>query len=136
MKLRNIVIFTATLLFLLPGTVFSMQSAHFRISPTVMSCGGGIMTSASFSALTVLGQPTPLMDQDLAPASDSFILYPGYLYAFSTGTFCPWDLSDPLDGDVDGQDLYDFIDLYGSPGGYDATHLPDFSTEFGRDDCF
>lgn len=131
MKLRTIVIFTATLLFLMPGTVFSMQSDHFRISPMVMSGGGGIMTSESFRAHTVLAQPTPLMDQDMAPASESFILYPGYLYAFSTGSFCPWDLSSPPDGDVDGQDLYQFIE-----DNFGPEFFEEFSTEFGRDDCF
>lgn len=136
MKPICIAMMTATLLFLFTGMAFSMQSAHFKMSPTVMSGGGGTMASESFSVHTVLGQPTPIMDQDMEPVSHSFILYPGYLYAFSTGEICAWDLSEPLDGDVDGQDLYYFIYRYGDPGGYDAAHLPDFSTEFGRDDCF
>ena len=136
MKLIRIAMGTAIVFLLFTGMAFSMLSEHFKISPSVMSGGGGTMASASFRAHTVLGQPTPLMDQYLEPVSPSFILYPGYLYAFSTGDFCVWDLTEPLDGDVDGQDLYYFIYRYGYPGGYDATHLPHFSNEFGRNDCF
>ena len=54
------------------------------------------------------------------------------MYTLATGSFCPWDLSSPMDGDVDGLDLYQY--LY---DGIDNTlYLEDFSGEFGRNDCF
>ncbi len=115
------------------GTALAMQSANFRLTPSVMSGGGGMMSSASFRAHTVLGQPTPIMDQDMAPGSSNFTLYPGFLYALSSPSFCLWD-NEP-DGDVDGLDLYNFIPGY-NDGSFGPAELLDFSGQFGKDDCF
>ncbi len=111
------------------GQVSAMQSTNYKITASVMSSGGGTMTSASFVSNAVLGQPSPIADQDETPVSASYDLYPGYLYTLVSGSFCGWDLN-PSDGDVDGLDLYLFID------GFDVTeYIEDFSGEFGRTGC-
>lgn len=112
------------------GSVFSMESESFKITTSVMSGGGGGMSSASFKSNSVLGQPTSIMEQGLVSGSSSFNLYSGFFYTLVSDSFCPWDLSTPLDGDTDGLDLYRFVF-----DGYDAIFQEGFSNEFGRNNC-
>ncbi len=131
MTIKPVFLTAVCLCFIWAGQVPAMQSTNYKITTSVMSSGGGTMTSASFVSSAVLGQPSPIADQDATPTSDSYDLYPGYLYTLVSGSVCIWDLSSPFDGDVDGLDLHLFIDYE-----YDTTqYLEGFSGEFGRTDC-
>jgi len=103
----------------------AMGSANFTIPTSVMSGGGAPMGSGSFQSNGTLGQPSPL--QPAPAASTNFDLYPGFWYTMFISN-CIWDL-DPVDGDVDGSDLYRFIDSHG------ASDIENFGSEFGRTDC-
>lgn len=109
------------------GSVFAMSSDNFQITTSVMAGGGGQMSSPVFSSHTVLGQPSPIMEQGLVPFSDNYDLYSGFLYTLFSASFCLWDNNQ--DGDVDGLDLIDFLDVY------DVIELEDFADQFGRTDC-
>lgn len=100
-----------------------MGSANYRITTSVISGGGGTMSSSSYQMVSTLGQPSPLMDPSNPPYSLSYDLYPGFWYTLGAGTCeyintfaasfgsvvgdanycaaCDFD----KDGDVDGYDL-------------------------------
>lgn len=128
MKQKNLFPFIFGLVFLWAGTAGAMSSNSFKITPMVISGGGGQMASGSFSTLTVLGQPSPVMESGMEPSSTQYYLYPGYIYTFAAGSFCSRD--NDQDGDVDGLDLYEFTNPF------DSTHLGEFVDQFGRTDCF
>lgn len=108
----------------------SMTSSHFQISTSVMSGGGGTMSSPGFTVNAILGQPTPIPLQGDYPLSADFRLYPGYMYTIPTLS-CFGDFN--VDGDVDGEDVNTFI--IGYPGAFSPEDLIRFASEFGKDDC-
>lgn len=57
-----------------------MQSTNYRITTTVVSGGGGPMSSASFQANGTIGQPTPIMEDGMDPFSNNYGLLPGFWY--------------------------------------------------------
>jgi hypothetical protein len=126
MKIKlSILVFVMGLLFIFSGNAFSrMYSTSYSITSSVISSGGTPMGSANFQANSTLGQPSPTA----IATSTGYDLYAGFWYTITING-CIWDL-DP-DGDVDGFDLYQFI----NPP-YDASDIENFGTEFGRTDCF
>jgi len=117
-------------LLLMPSiSLASMASAHFQIKTSVISGAGGRTGSPGYSTDSVMGQPTPLMLQNVPPVSPGFSLFPGYLYTLKTSCF--GDLNG--DGDVDGSDLHIF--RIGFPGSFDTDDLIKFANEFGKTDC-
>ena len=121
--------FIVTVLLILMGlpclSDAGISSTSYAIPTSVMSGGGAPMGSGSFQSNGTLGQPSPL--QPAPAASTNFDLYPGFWYTMFISN-CIWDL-DPVDGDVDGLDLYRFIDSHG------ASDIENFGSEFGRTDC-
>ena len=96
-------ILITTLLFLsaavIPAlAVAEMSSTNYRISPTVLSGGGGTMSSASFQAIITLGQPTPVVDC----SSSSYGLYTGF-WNIVTKLVATGDIND--DGTLDLTDV-------------------------------
>lgn len=130
MQSRLITILAVTLLALFPITASAaMSSTNYRITTTVMSGGGGVMASASYQLTGTLGQPSPLVEDPLFPPSSlSYEMLTGFWYTLGGG--CIWDI-EPLvgDGDVDGADLYEFINAF------DPANVPSFADEFGRAGC-
>ena len=55
------------------------QHPAIAITTTVMSGGGGPMTSANYQMSGTVGQSSPLMDQGMDPYSDNYGLLPGFL---------------------------------------------------------
>jgi hypothetical protein len=100
----------------------NMSSASYRIPTSVVSGGGAPMGSVNFKTNATIGQSAPLA----FTSSTNFRLYPGFWYTLSH-TYCRWDSNS--DGDVDGLDLYQFIDPY------DDLELESFTEQFGRTDC-
>jgi hypothetical protein len=122
----------ALLLVLAHSTGAEMQSDNYRIPTAVFSGGGATVSSTSYKTNSTLGQPSPLMDTNNPPYSDSYNNYPGFWYTVDAGLYgCLWDLDEPPDGDVDGIDLAEFI-----AGSFDENALEGFATEFGSIDCF
>ena len=133
-KMKNFLVLTMSLtsimvLMILTGFTCAsgaaMTSDHYAIPTSVMSCGGITMSSETFRNTSTLGQASPLT----IASSDHFALYPGFWYTLSE-EICIWDIADPADGDVDGLDLYQFI----NPP-YNASDIESFGSEFGREDC-
>ncbi len=109
-------------------TFADMESENYKIPSSVVSGGGGSMSSTSYDINSTLGQPSPLMDPDDSPWSTNYYLYPGFQYtidailsggvdvaafALAFGSIstdanynilCDFD----GDGDVDGNDLAAF----------------------------
>ncbi len=112
-----------------PEAFAGMQSGSYAITTTVVSGGGGAMTSPSYTLQATIGQPSPLLDQTDPPYSTTYDLYPGFWYTLSgTSPVCAdlaafaaafGSLDEDLnfniycdidsDGDVDGSDLSEFI---------------------------
>ena len=100
-----------------------MSSANYAITASVVSGGGGAMTSDNYETNTTLGQSSPLMDSGNPPYSESYDLYPGFWYTLEAGgcenlsSFAaPYGFVNPGmpcdfdgDGDVDGSDLAEFV---------------------------
>jgi hypothetical protein len=63
-----------------PQIMAAIGSDNFYIQVSVFSCGGSIITSASYKQESVIGLPSPLADQDEPTFSDSYDLYPGFWY--------------------------------------------------------
>lgn len=105
-----------------------MASDNYRIPTSVLSGGGGGMSSTNYQMISTMGQPSPLMDQANPPYSTSFALFPGFWYTLGAGVVTCDDLETfaaafgsvigdanycaacdfDEDGDVDGIDLWDF----------------------------
>ena len=115
---------------LLPGhAAAAMSSDNYRITTTVVSGGGGPMASDNYKMNATLGQPSPLIDPAHPPVSTYYEMLTGFWYTLGG---CRWDIDPPLggDGDVDGADLYEYLNAY------DPMTLPAFAAEFGRIGCF
>ena len=126
MKIKIFILFFVMgLLFFFSGNAFSrMHSTSYSITSSVMSGAGIPMASTGFQTHSTLGQSSPV-----APvSSENYDLYAGFWYTMTTSG-CIWDLEP--DGDVDGFDLYQFI----NPP-YNASDIESFGSEFGRTDCF
>lgn len=67
---------TLLLCLLVSGANAEMSSTSFRIPTSVMSSGGNTMSSANFSMLSTLGQPSALG----SGSSTGYISYSGFLY--------------------------------------------------------
>jgi len=102
-----------------------MSSTNYTIKTSVVSGGGAPIFSSGYYSNGTLGQTIasePLLSAD-------YDLYSGFWYTVFPG-LCIWDLY-PVDGDVDGSDLFRFI----NPP-FDASGIDDFASEFGRTECF
>ena len=127
-KIIWLAVMAALFLGLVNPAFSGMQSANFRIPTSHFPGGGASMGSADFKMQSSSGQSSPLLDATNPPYSSSYELYPGYWYTLSAGMadcnlaafssafgslsgdgnyslMCDFD----EDGDVDGSDLYDFI---------------------------
>lgn len=115
------------ILCLVKPALCEMGSANYRITTSVISGGGGTMssTAGNYQMTSTLGQPSPLMQASNPPSSPLFSLYPGFWYTLGAGVetceyldvfalafgsvagdtnYCAaCDFDD--DGDVDGSDL-------------------------------
>ncbi len=100
-----------------------MSSASYSIKSSVFPGGGAPMMSASFRNNDTIGQT--IASEPVS--SSTYDLYPGFWYTMNTSC-CIWDIEP--DGDVDGIDLYLFI----NPP-YSASDIEGFGFEFGRTDC-
>jgi hypothetical protein len=128
MNLKNFVAVLGLLLFFSYGQgEAQMSSTNYRITTTVMSCGGTPMGSFNFQMNSTLGQPSPLMEQGMGPYSDTYGLLPGFWYTIGADSGCLYDYLN--DGDVDGADLAEFMNAVSS------SELAAFALEFGRVDC-
>ncbi len=79
-------------LMLMPASVLAgSASSSFAIPSSVISGGGGAMSSGSFQASGVTGQPTPIMDADNIPSppqSSGFNNLPGFYYTLAAAAGC------------------------------------------------
>lgn len=101
-----------------------MSSTRYTITTNVISGGGSPMNSTNFQMNSTLGQPSPL-----TPAvSINFNSNPGFWHTILIA-YCLWDIYSDDDGDLDGLDLYRFLNPF------DGSDLEGFSKEFGRTDC-
>ena len=119
-----LLVFGVIITLALPGFA-AMESENYSIKTSVMSSGGVPMRSASFKSNHSLGQ-TLISDP---VSSEGYDLYAGFWYTIAT-IGCIWDL-EPADGDVDGFDLFQFV----NPP-HNASDIESFSSEFGRTYCF
>lgn len=73
---KNIFLLTPclVLIFFMSNAYAEMTSANYKITTTVISGGGGAMSSQNYSLVSTLGQPTPLGQS----SSTSFALEPGF----------------------------------------------------------
>lgn len=127
MKMKIWLLVSGIIIGLLQPGLASMSSPNYSIKTSVMSSGGGPMTSTVFKTDSTLAQP--VISEPLI--SLGYDLYSGFWYTMST-TGCIWDLEpDTGDGDVDGLDIFRFIDQ-----AHEASLIQDFAFEFGRTDCF
>lgn len=85
------------------------------------------MASANFQTNATLGQPSPVTQA----FSSNYEILPGFWQTLIQPG-CLWDFI--FDDDVDGLDIYEFIEGIETPG-YNNTDLRSFSLEFGRTDC-
>ena len=122
------------------GASTAMHGSTYSITTSVISGGGGVMTSDSYQMQATIGQPSPLMEQTSPPYSAFHDLYPGFWYTLDVGPACATmaiftasfgsmegDINYCVlcdfdrDGDVDGSDLYNFtLDI---PGTYSDESL-------------
>lgn len=83
---------------LVPVANGGMSSTSYRIPTMVMSGGGGIMSSGSFSLVSTIGQSSPLGNG----SSDNYRLDPGYWYTVLIGFVV---------GDINGDGIADLKDV-------------------------
>ncbi len=78
MRKTKILLIVQTVLFCLfaAGANAEMSSTSYKIPTSVISGGGNTMSSANFSMLSTLGQPSALG----SGSSTGYIGYPGFLY--------------------------------------------------------
>ena len=104
-----------------------MSSTNYQIPTTVISGGGGPMSSDILDLNGTIGQSTPLEPEAPAQSDDSYLFFPGFWYTvYRAGC---WGDFEPADGDVDGADLAEFVD------NFDEVYLSMFASEFGRINC-
>jgi len=128
------------------NAVAQMESENFRITTSVISGGGGPMSSDSYQSNSTIGQPTPLEPNPPAQGPTQYLNYPGFWYTVDLGLIndCLADLDG--DGDVDGGDFIVFAaefdtctsDCNGDfelDNDVDTEDLALFASEFGKDDC-
>jgi len=60
------------------GASTAMHGSTYSITTSVISGGGGVMTSDSYQMQATIGQPSPLMEQTSPPYSAFHDLYPGF----------------------------------------------------------
>ena len=129
MTVRVFIILLGIVFFIgVSGAGAEMSSTNYKIPYSVFSGGGGYKNSSNFESEDTLGQPSPLMEDELAPSSTNYINHPGFwnLVAAANRT-CPGDYE--WDYDVDGVNLYDFlVDDQG-------VSISDFALNFGKIDC-
>ncbi|MDX2441160.1 MAG: hypothetical protein QNK40_11500 [Desulfobacterales bacterium] len=123
--MKTILIMVGIILTFNPYRITAMESASFSIVTNVISGGGAPMSSASFQTIFTLGQPSPITRTD----STNLKLNSGFWHTMMVKDNCIWDIYNDGDGDVDGLDLYRFLNPYG------GSDLESFATEFGRTDC-
>ena len=75
-----------------------MSSTSYRISTTVMSCGGNTMSSTNFNMMSTLGQPSPTGNV----SSINYINNSGFLFTL---------LSAIVAGDVNGDGIVNLEDV-------------------------
>jgi hypothetical protein len=61
-------------------TFAGMGSQSLRITASVISGGGSVISSDNYKMRSTLGQPSPLMHTDTPPSSENFSLYLGFCY--------------------------------------------------------
>jgi hypothetical protein len=111
------------------STLAEMTSESYRISSAVLSGGATFAESASYAAMSTLGQPSPVGGTFAPPQSSSYRLHPGFWYTVMAPLVaCAWDFG--ADGDVDGADAALFAN-----GFFDSMDLSSFAMEFGRTNC-
>jgi hypothetical protein len=109
------------------GARAEMSSTNFKIPHSVLSAGGGYKDSTNFQSEDTLGQPAPLIEDELIPSSTNYINYPGFWYLIAGNPTCPGDFNS--DKDVDGSDLADYLFDSGGLG------LEVFAANFGKANC-
>jgi len=121
-----------------------MQSASYRITTSVVSGGGGQMSSSNYRFNGTLGQPSPLIDPAEPPWSSSYDLLTAFWYTVADAAifYCPADLN--LDGSVDEVDLDMLADRFGGTGfdldadgdlDMDGNDLYEMAKDFNCNDC-
>jgi hypothetical protein len=135
--MRKKILYTTCFFVFILGLSFEafaqMGSESYSIPTSVLSGGGGPMSSENYETNTTLGQTSPIMDPADPPYSDNYDLYPGFWYTLEAGITGCENLSSfataygalstdlnynslcdfNVDGDIDGSDLSDFIAGYG-----------------------
>lgn len=82
MKTMNcIIVFTVVVLMAAGLATADMSSTNYQIPSSALAAGGGILSSTNYRVSSILGQSSPLMDQDDPPESASYSLYPGFWYS-------------------------------------------------------
>ena len=130
MKITAIILVMFCLYLGMPGQCdAAMSSTNYQITTTVMSGGGEAMVSSNYALTGTLGQPSPLIDDPLYPPfSLNYEMLTGFWYTL--GGSCRWDIEPIIgDGDVDGADLYEFINAF------DPADVLPFANEFGSVGC-
>lgn len=106
-----------------------MQSENYHITTSVISAGGGQISSFNFQTNPTISQPSPILDGSDNPVSENYENYPGFWYTAEFEVIVPCNGDFEPDGDVDGSDLFTYISYIME------VDLRDFSVEFGRIDC-
>jgi hypothetical protein len=90
-----------------------MQSNNYRIPTSVLSGGGGAMSSGDYQTNATLGQPSPTMDPAFPPTSLNHALYPGFWYTVEG------EAIDICECDLNGDGKCDMLDwlLFGEDWG-------------------
>ena len=99
-----IVLMAGTLMAADPATA-AMSSPSYRIPTAEFSSGGAALSSDNYQMDTILGQSSPLMEDNLPPGSASYTLYPGFWYTLESALpspVCECDVSS--DGQCTPQD--------------------------------
>jgi hypothetical protein len=80
-KTMNCIIIFTVVAFMAAGpATAAMSSPNYRIPISEFSSGGAALSSDNYQMDTILGQPSPLMVDNLPPSSASYKLYPGFWY--------------------------------------------------------
>ena len=121
-----------------------MSSSNYRITTSVMSGGGGPMSSSNHALTGTLGQPSPLIDPLDPPFSTRYEMLTGFWYTIGGAAIsnCPADLN--TDGSVDEDDLQMLADRFGQTVvavdadgdlDMDGNDLYEMVVDWNRTDC-